>query len=194
MPKVVALDLDNTLNNLSLEYIKYAKEILGYNMIPENNKRHFKHYELGKHFPKNTPQQEIEKAYETIFSDYNFWINMKVKYGSYDLVSFFQKDKRYTLRIVTYPWHFVQGSVDGKKDWLKKNFPQLQEDQIIFQKYKWEGNYDVIIDDNVDILNNCFEKGIHTIRMFHFYNIKAKCHRSFRTLSQIRKYMDEEYE
>lgn len=192
--KIVALDLDNTLNFLSLEYISYAEYHLGIHMTPENNDRHFQHYDLAKYFPEDFTSEEIQAVTNDIFSDYNFWIGMQPHPNSAELVYSINENSKYDLRIVTYPWHFLQGSIDGKMDWIKRHFPYIKSDQVIFQHDKWNGPYDIVIDDNVEILNNCFDKGMHILRYFHFYNIKAKCHHSFRELTQIKDYLENTYE
>lgn len=187
----VALDLDNTINFLTLDYISYAKDKLGIAMTPETQNVHFKYYDLANYFPENYTQEMIRTVTNKIFNDYDFWFNMSIHAEAVSLVNSLMNNYNYELYFVTYPWEFNQNCIDGKVDWIHKHFSDIKDNQIVFQKDKWNGDYDFVIDDNVEILNNCFKKGMHVIKAFHYYNIKAKCHQSFRYLSQIEDYLEE---
>lgn len=189
----VAIDLDNTLNSLTLEYITYADYHFGWKMKAERSNRHFQWYDLGEYFPDDTSLEEIQDTTNIIFSDYNFWIGIEPHKDAYELVNRLYHSNKYNIKIVTYPWKFKEGAVKGKQDWIKKHFSFINKKDIIFQHDKWNGDYDIVIDDNVEILNKCFEANMHILKYFHFYNIHAKCHQSFRDILPIADYLENDY-
>jgi 5'(3')-deoxyribonucleotidase len=223
----LALDMDNTINKLSpsfLQYVEYGLwgeykdnkpsfatgflDLLNGNKIEnyedaiiakewetfENNS--YKYYELEKYFPF-IPEEVFKEIYYKVFDSYDFWINVPPMERVKEEISIL--DEIFDLYIVTYPYRFLQNSIKGKLDWVKKHLPFIRRYQIIFEdkKYSKELNYDIIIDDNPDILKKAYEQDIFTVKFNHFYNIDSPCHdelqswvngKIYRVIQNIKKY------
>ncbi|MFW6225329.1 MAG: 5' nucleotidase, NT5C type [bacterium] len=163
---MIAIDMDNTINDFTVRYIQYAKEVLG---LECNFNAHEYMYDLSKYFVLENSNETSSDIKNKIFSDYNFWIKIPPKEeAQYFLQKYWCDD----FRIVTYPWKFKQSVIDAKRDWITKYFPFVKKDRILFSEKKWTlNNIDVIIDDNPEILIKCFEKKITTIKYNYPYNV-----------------------
>jgi len=172
MKQTLALDMDNTITKLSPAFLQYVEFNMNITAIEwetfECN--HYKYYELEKYFPCPSLLDKIspDEMYNTIFNDYDFWIDLPIMDKAVENIEIL--NKKYNLYIVTYPYHNLRNCIQGKLNWIQKNLPFIRYHQIVFNDKRGELPYDIIIDDNPDILKNANEQNLTTIKFPHGYN------------------------
>jgi 5'(3')-deoxyribonucleotidase len=153
----ISIDMDNTLNDLSLFFFHYIDK-LGYP------------YDLSKYTSYKiedvllVPEEEKKAIKEEIFQIKDFWLKIYMKWLY----------ENYNIQIITMPYKNTNFYKDVKIEWMLKNFPYFNEEAILFKHDKWTIPMDIIIDDNVEIIKNCYNKGIVTIVPSHQYNLNLK--------------------
>ena len=203
----LALDMDNTINKLSPTFLQYVEyNLWGNSNDPLSNRdvivaeewesfsnNFYKYYELGKYFPL-IPENTFKKIYYLVFNDYDFWINIPPMDNISGNIEFL--NNTFDLYIVTYPYQFLENSIKGKLYWIKKYLPFIRRHQIIFEDKKNSDhlNYDIIIDDNPDILEKArAQKNTFVVRFNHSYNLSSFCHCQLSEWTYSRLYKIKQY-
>lgn len=131
---IIAVDLDNTINNFAYAWLailnrKY-KTSIGYDKLQQ--------YDMTKNFPLLKPEQVNE-----VFSHQSFWYTaMKPQLDSVEVLKYLSVHHEiYVVTAREYPQH--QSAIM----WLKLWFPFIPEHHIIFAQNKSMVRCDVLIDD-----------------------------------------------
>ena len=148
MGKVIGIDLDSTLNNLTKKWIDtYNEEYndnLTINDITEWDLSKIVKPECGK------------KIFDIIHRPGFFYENMEVIEGSQDVTKWLIEKKKYDIYIVT---AYFPNVLMDKFKWLEKYFPHISLKKVIPCNFKNRFNGDFLIDD-----------GGHNIRDFNKAN------------------------
>ena len=140
----VYVDMDQTLNELWKPFIKHLSIIKGkkYHL----KMRDFKTYQIVNNF-EDLKNEDWFPLTNQIFNIPNFWLDIPVRKDAIPVLEKLQKDNLTNLYIVTAPWvHYLHCTSD-KILWLKKHFPFIDPEQIIFMKDKFLLRDGIIIDD-----------------------------------------------
>jgi 5'(3')-deoxyribonucleotidase len=152
---LIAVDMDNTLNNFSLHFFKYVNK-LGY----EYDITKYQSYEMDRAIlVPPTMQKEIK---DTIFNLDEFWLTIPLL-DEATRENFEWLYESYPTVIVTTPFKDTKKFRDTKIAWIKNNLPFVNVKDIIFATEKWEMNIDVIIEDKPDTLYECYKNGMVTV-------------------------------
>lgn len=169
----ILVDLDNTCNNFSSSFIQRVKE-LGYDF----DQSLYTTWRISNGIVAEKPL----KVQNDILFDMSFWENLQPLPNSAHVLK--KLNKEYTIKIVTAPWRATSVFLDSKRQWVKKHFPFLSEDQIIFESKKWLLPGDIIIDDKPEILQKCADSKI-TIKHTMKYNVTVDTDFSFHSWSEV---------
>lgn len=165
--KTILVDMDGVLNEFQ-SFFKKKIQQLGYGYDPSGDSQYHSEYGiLGKN--NNTISKKEQKTVaQEIMLDYDFWIDLPVMKGAKECLQWL--NKKCNLFIATTPYRFSDTYTGVKVEWLKKHFPFIQPDQILFSKSKWELEGDAIIEDKPETLEKCKERGMFTIAFDQKYN------------------------
>jgi len=164
---IIGVDMDNTITNFSKKFIKYCR-MLGYQL--DMNKVH-SNWHIERSILNVTEKEQNEILNDMLFDD-QFWLTMEALPYATEMIEWL--NYRYKIKIVTTPWRFEQSFYDTKLEWIEKNIPCLNLDQVIFSDAKWKEDLDIIIDDKPDTLEKCKQVGMITISYAWPYNVDAK--------------------
>lgn len=162
----IGIDMDNTMNNLSESFFSFVKS----SGVP---------YDLSKYTSYNfedvilLPKEERELLKTEIFKLPEFWLDAPL-FDSNVVENVRSLYSKYMVQIITTPYKQTPFFMDLKLEWLQKYFPFISEDAVIFRKDKWNLPIDIMIDDNPEVITNCFNKGIITVAPLHVYNKDMK--------------------
>lgn len=162
----VALDLDNTLNDFTSYFFTYVFNRFGIDSIVPLEE--IDDYDVKKFL--NVPTENAEYMLEEALADVNFWEKIPVRHHAKELVSYLFNSDYYEPIIVTHPWNFQYSSILGKLNWIRFNFKEYEDIQIHFRNDKWNGNYDIVLDDDPKYLSKFREIRVATVKMLHKYN------------------------
>lgn len=159
--KKILVDIDGTLNDFQNHFLDFL-ENAGYK------------YDYSKcdsyHMEKGIVAKNKKKILNSIFSLEYFWQSLPTLDHAFQGLQYL--NVCYDVYIATTPWNEENKKV--KIAWVKKNFPFIEERQIIFSNSKWKLGGDIIIEDKPDTIEKCNKAGFITVTKFQPYNMKVK--------------------
>jgi len=175
--KIVLVDIDGTLNDFQNHFLEFLEKS-GY------------HYDYSKckewHMERGIKTRDKKKILNSILSLDYFWETIPTLDYSFQGLQYL--NDTYNVFIVTTPWN--ENNKKIKLSWMKKNFPFIDEKQIIFSNSKWELKGDIIIEDKPDTINKCNKSGFITITKFQPYNMDIKTNEFLYSWRDIKVVLD----
>ena len=178
--KTIIVDVDGVCGDF-VSHLNKKMEEIGYKV----NKDKLDKWSLTDRF-YSIGGRDIEKDYLKILDNIDFWASIPLFKNVQEILK--KIDKNYNLLIVTSPFpQVVDAFKEGRLQWLKKYFPFIKRDQIIFESKKWKIKADIIIEDKPETIEKF--KGSLKIVMDAPYNqsieVKYKRVNSWKEIEDI---------
>lgn len=157
---ILLIDLDSTIANTRMHFLNYVESILGIQLDADP----YTEADVSRLLPLCRKQQKWIK--NDIFCTEGFWYSIPVINGILPVLEALRGI--YTIKIATAPWDSSKTCKKEKLQWVEKYLPYV--DEVFFKRDKWELEGDFIIDDNIRIISNCFEKGKYCAIPLYAYN------------------------
>lgn len=144
----IFVDMDHTLNRLYEAYNNHYQKLYDKDLsiTREMLTSYYIHEITGP--DKN---KERKRKYE-IFNTPGFWESIPIYTGAAQVME--RLYKKHDVFILSAPWTQAPGCYNEKRAWVEKHLPFFDVDRIIFTKYKYLLDGDVIIDDCPEHLIN----------------------------------------
>jgi 5'(3')-deoxyribonucleotidase len=188
------IDMDHTINYLwksfylsllctygssgTFKHLPEESILTSYHLL--DNIEHYKHF---------SPEDK-RKVYNKIFSQESFWRNIPVIIDSIDVVRRLDNNPFWNVFIVTAPWTDYEKCYEVKIDWLKKFFPFIDKDQVIFTQNKEILRPGILIDDSPKFLESFSGE---TICLKYPYNENCKVDFKANNWLEIEDYLNNKY-
>ncbi|MGD9679023.1 MAG: hypothetical protein AB7V16_11835 [Vulcanibacillus sp.] len=162
--KTIICDIDGVLNEIQEHFILYVEKI-GYKF----NYDYCEYYNLEKGILADKKTQK--EVIHTVFTDDYFWKTIPLSPNAQ--VGLKYLNDNFDVWIVSIPYNSHNEII--KLEWLKKNFPFINENRVLFTKDKWKLQGDIIIEDKPSTLEHCIENEWIVIKKVQPYNLYSNC-------------------
>lgn len=161
--KRVLVDIDGTLNEFQNHFIFNLETKFGLEFdYSKSNDFHM------EHGIKGLKPKDQKKIMALLFETDEFWETIPVLPDAQTYLKWL--NDRYDVWIVTSPWVSHKNNKKIKKEWIKENFPFIDQNKIAFSSKKWLIAADVIIEDKPETIKKSQEHGLITVMMIQPYN------------------------
>ncbi|MFW6225992.1 MAG: 5' nucleotidase, NT5C type [bacterium] len=159
----IFVDMDNTLNKMYISYNETYKKLFNKELalVRENLTTYYIHQNTG-----DDEQLESYRKYK-IFNTPGFWQNIPIYEDAVQVMK--RLCDKHDVYILTAPWILAgTGAYNEKRIWIENYLPFFDINKVIFTKYKFLLQGDIIIDDCPEHLinNSCKWK----IKMWYPFN------------------------
>jgi 5'(3')-deoxyribonucleotidase len=171
--------MDGTINHFDAHFINYVKDN-GYE-FDDYDFNHNGDWDISKFIITSENQKKIMNDICTMME---FWDSIPPIKEAIPIVK--ELYLKYNVIIATIPWVDTLRYKRSKVLWMKKYFPFIARDHILFVNKKWELDGDIIIEDKPDTLDKCKES-MYTICHNRPYNKNCNADYRFSNWNQIPK-------
>jgi 5'(3')-deoxyribonucleotidase len=166
MKATLLIDMDNTLNFFGEAFVQ---EVINEGFDYDISCLDFYDIESGIQVDSKKEKSKIKNM---IFSKLDFWENIPPIEYAVEAIKYLET--KFEVIIATTPWRFEEKYTDAKRNWMEHHFPFFDSDKIIFSEKKYDLLAEGIIDDKIEVLENCSKAGMYTIAFHQPYNASTK--------------------
>lgn len=157
--KILVLDLDNTLRDISTQMCKVYNRYVGYANGSLMSPCDIKEYDINKSMPelkKHVSAIDLKKFMFIKNAREVFYLAPIMQKTEHDYPKAYLSELQRYYRIIIATWQFTDTNKMYAIDWLNNN--NIPYDDIIFTSDKSWIECDVMVDDNIDFLRNSAAK------------------------------------
>jgi 5'(3')-deoxyribonucleotidase len=179
----ILVDLDGSVNTFDEALVSYLKN-KGYGFDWDR----YNSWDIAQFITNVESIEHAKDVFRMVLDDFEFWESISPMPHAREVLEYY--NYYHDIYIATMPWHMTPQYMGVKTQWLRKHFPFIDEERIIFSAgAKWELDGDVIIDDKPEVLVKCTPKML-TIKPNQPYNKEILSDFSFDSWNEIPAILD----